>query len=198
MIAPAVIRTAKIHILGGSGSGTTTLGRAVAEAIGVPHFDTDDYFWLPSDPPFVAQRPAQDRVKLLLRDLPAQGGWVLSGSALGWAKPLEILYDLIVYLRVDPTIRMQRLKLRERERHGARIAQGGDMERTHAAFLKWAAAYDTAGAEQRSHVGHQAWLATQSAKIIRLDATSAIDALAADVVAALTPTATPAGRPPSS
>jgi len=36
----------RIHILGASGSGTTTLGRALAERLQCPHFDTDDYFWL--------------------------------------------------------------------------------------------------------------------------------------------------------
>ena len=38
----------RIHILGASGSGTTTLGRALAERLQCRHFDTDDYFWLPT------------------------------------------------------------------------------------------------------------------------------------------------------
>jgi len=41
----------RIHILGASGSGTTTLGRALAERLQYPHFETDDYFWLPTAPP---------------------------------------------------------------------------------------------------------------------------------------------------
>ena len=41
----------RIHILGASGSGTTTLGRALAERLQCPHFDADDYFWVPTDPP---------------------------------------------------------------------------------------------------------------------------------------------------
>src|SRR5438128_874343 len=45
----------RLHILGASGSGTTTLGRALAEGLQCPHFDTDDYFWLPTDPPFTQQ-----------------------------------------------------------------------------------------------------------------------------------------------
>src|SRR5678809_1323103 len=40
----------RIHILGASGSGTT-LGRALAEHLQGSHFDTDDYSWLPTDPP---------------------------------------------------------------------------------------------------------------------------------------------------
>ena len=38
-----------------------------------------------------------------------------------------------------------------------------------AEFLKWAEAYDTAGPEQRSLIGHAAWLATLKAPVLRLD-----------------------------
>ena len=41
-----------LHITGASGSGTTTLGRALASAWAVPHADTDDYFWVPTTPPY--------------------------------------------------------------------------------------------------------------------------------------------------
>jgi NAD(P)-dependent dehydrogenase (short-subunit alcohol dehydrogenase family) len=35
----------RIHVTGASGSGVTTLGRALADALALPHHDTDDYFW---------------------------------------------------------------------------------------------------------------------------------------------------------
>jgi hypothetical protein len=41
----------RIHILGAAGSGTPTLGRTLAERLQYPHFDTDAYFWVPTDPP---------------------------------------------------------------------------------------------------------------------------------------------------
>src|SRR4029450_13094001 len=78
----AMIR--RIHILGASGSGTTTLGRALAERLQCSHFDTDDYFWLPTDPPFTHQRERIERQRLLMDDLTAQDSWVLSGSLCGW------------------------------------------------------------------------------------------------------------------
>ena len=43
------MRTRRIHIVGASGAGVTTLGRAVADALAIPHHDTDDFFWLPTD-----------------------------------------------------------------------------------------------------------------------------------------------------
>ena len=36
----------KIHIFGASGSGTTTLAKALCDEICWTHLDTDDYFWL--------------------------------------------------------------------------------------------------------------------------------------------------------
>ncbi|HEY4250526.1 MAG TPA: hypothetical protein VGM87_04985, partial [Roseomonas sp.] len=150
---------ARIHVLGASGSGTSTLGAAVAAALGVPHFDTDDAFWLPTEPPFTTPRPPAERLALLSERLAAHAGWVLSGSALKWGEPLAPLYDLIVFLTLDPALRMARLRRRERTRYGDRIGPGGDMAAASAAFLDWAATYDTAGPDRRSRTAHETWLA---------------------------------------
>jgi adenylate kinase family enzyme len=61
-----------IHILGASGSGTTTLGRVLAKRLQCPHFDADDYFWLPTDLPYTHQRERTERQQLLMDDLTAQ------------------------------------------------------------------------------------------------------------------------------
>jgi adenylate kinase family enzyme len=52
-------------VTGASGSGTTTLARAVADAWSVPHADANDYFWMPTDPPYVDKRREADRVALM-------------------------------------------------------------------------------------------------------------------------------------
>lgn len=58
-----------IHILGASGSGTTTLGRALTEHLNYTHFDTDTYLWLPTDPPSIEKRERTERQQLLMNDL---------------------------------------------------------------------------------------------------------------------------------
>jgi hypothetical protein len=50
---------------GASGAGVTSLGRALACALAVPHHDTDDYFWLPTDPPYRDKRDVGERLKLM-------------------------------------------------------------------------------------------------------------------------------------
>src|SRR5215216_4004937 len=140
---------ARLHILGASGAGTTSLGAALAQRLGHPHVDADSLFWLPTDPPFTTKRPKDERQAMLLRQLPGAGQWVFSGSAPEWAKPVEPFYDLVVFLRLDPAVRMERLRRREAERYVKRIEAGGDMAVASSEFLKWAGAYDTAGASAR-------------------------------------------------
>jgi hypothetical protein len=173
---------ARIHILGASGSGTSTLGSALARRLRVPHADSDSLYWLPTDPPFTTPRPADDRQALLERRLPLAGAWVFSGAATKWASSLESHFDLVVFLRLDPTIRMKRLRKREMERWGARIQPGGDMAAINAAFLTLAEAYDTAGSLRRGLVTHEAWLADQPAPVLRLDSAAPVDDLVAAVL----------------
>ena len=58
----------KIHILGASGSGTTTLASELSKRINYTHFDTDDYYWLKTDPPFQNKRCIEDRQALMKTD----------------------------------------------------------------------------------------------------------------------------------
>ncbi len=171
-----------IHVMGASGSGTTSLGRALAEKLDIAHLDTDDFFWLPTDPPFTTPRDAGERIRLLLDEVARHEGWVLSGSALKWGRPIEPFYDLIVFLRIDPELRMTRILAREIARYGNRIRPGGDMAVKSGAFLEWAASYDTAGPERRSLAAHEQWLETHTVPVLRLDSSLGIDDLAAEVL----------------
>jgi adenylate kinase family enzyme len=172
---------ARIHVLGASGSGTTTLGAELAAKLGCPHEDTDAWFWLPTDPPYTTRRPAPARLALLVPRLTG-ATWVLSGSVLKWGAPLERLFDLVIFLRLDPALRMARLLQRETARYGARIAPGGDMVAASHAFLDWAESYDTAGPEHRSLAAHEQWLAARTCPVLRLDSSAPVEDLVAAVL----------------
>jgi hypothetical protein len=154
------------------------------QALARIHIDADALFWMPTDPPFTTRRPADDRHALLLKLLPVTSRWVFSGSALKWAASLEPFYDLIMFLRIDPAVRMERRR-REAARYGARIGAGGDMADASAAVLLWAGAYDSAGPEQRSLIAHEQWLASQAAPVLRLDSAAPVQDLVAAVLATL-------------
>jgi adenylate kinase family enzyme len=155
-----------MHILGASGSGMTALGRALAERLQCPHFDTDDYFWLPTDPPFTHQRARTERQRLLMDDLTAHDSWVVSGSLCGWGDVAIPLFELVVFLSIPPDIRMARLRQREHERCGERILPGGDMYEKSQQFFAWAASYDEGGLDIRSRQMHDHWLRTLPCPIL--------------------------------
>ncbi|WP_112324133.1 AAA family ATPase [Oceanibium sediminis] len=176
----------RIHITGASGSGTTTLGRALANQLGLSHFDTDDVYWRPTALPFREKRPEAERLALLDALLGQRRAFVLSGSISGWGGPIEERFDLAVLLRVATPIRLERLRAREELRHGAAaIGAGGWRESPLVAFLDWAARYDDPDFTGRSLSGHQAWLAGLDCPVLTLDGTRPVAELIASVRGAL-------------
>lgn len=146
-----------IHLYGASGSGTSSLGRYIAEKSGCFFMDTDDYYWAPTNPPFTLKRTPEERLELINKELEKHEKVVLSGSLVGWGD--ELIPDITFAIRVvtDTDTRLQRIKQREKARFGARIEQGGDMYETHVEFLKWASEYDTGGINMRSKLRHDEW-----------------------------------------
>ncbi len=175
----------RIHITGASGSGTSTLARELAGRLESQAFDTDDFYWCPSDPPFRRSRDRQDRLRLMEEVFLPRADWVLSGSLHSWGAPVMERVTHVVFLTLAPGLRLARLRARERRRFGARIAPGGDLEASHRGFLDWAMRYDDPGTEGRSRAAHEAWLDTLSHPVIRLEADASPGALADAVLAEL-------------
>jgi adenylate kinase family enzyme len=159
----------RILVTGASGSGTTTLGQALAARLQCAFLDTDDYYWLPTTPPFQCKQDPTVRGALLLQALQTASSTVLAGSILNWGVELEDSFSLIVFLTVPAQIRVARLKERETRRFG----------RVDPAFLAWAAQYDEGAMAGRSRSKHEVWLAKRSCPVLRIDGdTSTADRLA--------------------
>lgn len=165
----------RILITGASGSGTTTLGAALAEALSARHLDGDDYYWLPTTPPFVSKRPAAERLDRVCQALRGPGPVVMSGSVVGWGAEVEDAFDLVVFLTLPTALRIERLRQRETARFG------------HAdpAFLAWAAAYDTGPTEGRSLAKHLAWLEARTCPVLRLEGDASVEVRLGQVLTAL-------------
>lgn len=146
-----------IHIFGASGSGTSTLGRYISKELGYFFMDTDDYFWEPTNPPYTKKRNLFTRIKLMKEDIERYDNVVISGSLVDWGDELIPLFTLAIRIEADTNIRLERLKIREREKFGSRIDIGGDMYDNHAEFINWAASYDDGGIDMRSKVKHDNW-----------------------------------------
>ena len=165
----------RVLITGASGSGTSTLGRALAAKLAGAYFDVDDYFWLPTEPPFAEKRDRALRLSLLLEGLQKASVAVVGGSIVDWGAELENSFALIVFLTVPKAIRIERLRTRE-------IAQLGHADPV---FLEWAAQYDEGGMDIRSLAVHERWLSARSCPILRLDGDISISERVAQVLKAL-------------
>ncbi len=175
----------RIHITGASGSGTTTLGAALAERLSVPHFDTDDFYWYPSRPEFERKRPVKERIRLLRAALLGVPGWVLSGSLNPWGNELASEFDQVVFLYVPPEQRLRRSLERERKRYGDTIDPGGSKYAKHIAFMSWSSRYDVVNTKGRSLTGHRAWLATLPSQVVEIYGTPTLEQSVEAVLSAM-------------
>ena len=139
--------------------------------------DTDSYYWEETDSPFTEKRDPKDRVAMILHDVEGVENWVLSGSICSWGDPLLQHFNLAVFLRLEPTARLQRLRSRELLRYGSRIQPGGDMHQQHLEFMEWAESYDSAKAPIRSLDLHTSWMKRLDCPVVELDSANSVEEL---------------------
>jgi len=170
-----------IHILGASGSGTTTLGQTLERKHGYKWMDTDDYFWFPTPQPYTTKRPHAERVPLIMQGIKGNPKWVITGSLCGWGDALIPHFDLVVLLSVVTAIRIERINARDKARWGDRIASGGDMYVNHLEFIEYSRNYDVMQPPNRCRVLHEEWLARLDCPILRLDGSKPIEDLMKEI-----------------
>lgn len=152
-------------VSGASGSGTSTLGAALAQRLGLVHLDGDDFYWAPAALPFTVKRDPDERRAMLTAAMRAQSGTVVSGSVMKWGREIEDAFELIVFLVVPTELRVARLTARETARYGC----------ADPAFIDWAAAYEGTPSEGRSRSKHEAWLAERTCPILRIEGDTTTD-----------------------
>lgn len=166
----------RLHVFGASGSGTSTFGRAWADRYGHKHLDTDDFYWMPTEPPFQQKRPAPERIRLLKQAFEEAGSWILTGSMVSWGEPLIDSFPLAVFVYTPFNLRLERLIAREEARYGAEALEpGGVRYDAHMAFIEWAASYDTGGPEIRSLKMHEAWIERLPCPVVRVSGTDSTE-----------------------
>ena len=59
-----------IMIIGPSGSGKTTLGKLLANELGYPYYDVDDYIWrTDTEKPYTVMYSREEKINRLLKQL---------------------------------------------------------------------------------------------------------------------------------
>lgn len=162
-----------INIFGASGSGVTTLGKILSEKLGYPYFDSDHYFWFPSNPPFTDRRPPEVRNALINEEMAGMQNWILGGSVINWNNSWQ--FDLSVFLYIPPKIRLQRLRDREFERYGDVIYTDRERNRLYNEFIEWASGYDELITYSRSLHSHKNWMNSLKAPLLVIEGDTTVE-----------------------
>jgi hypothetical protein len=156
----------RINIVGASGSGTTTLGRALATRLGLKFSDADRFDWKPTLLPFTAKYDPDARLTMLLAELEAFPASIVAGSVCGWGAELENGFDLVIFLSLPTKLRLQRIEARD-------VSLFGAVDPGH---LARAAQYEEGKLPGHNRMRHEAWLLNRPCRVLRFEEDQAVDA----------------------
>ena len=167
-----------IMIIGPSGSGKTSLGKMVADKLGYPYFDVDDYIWRKdTEEPYTVMYSRAEKISRLNNDIAPYEHFVMAGSMSSFHYAFDDKFKMMVFLYAEPAIRVQRVHTRALERFGERILAGGDMYESHQRFLEENRRYEKDGSPNLNE--QREWLNNMSCVKIELDGTDSLESNAA-------------------
>src|SRR5438874_4167495 len=124
----------RIHISGGPGSGKTTAGRRIANALHLPFHELDQIL---IDSGWDMARAIQENAAGVIAD---EDAWLSEGAYFGWARPLLDRAELVVWLDVPWRIASYRIITRYAKAEIARSNQHHGLRRLKN-FWTWSRGY---------------------------------------------------------
>jgi len=159
----------KILVFGASGCGKTSLAKEIAKRTNSTHLDSDDYYWKKTEIPFQEKVPPQERNQNIRRDFEKTSNVIVSGSLVNWGAAWQTAFDLAVFITLEQTERIERLKKREIERYGNQLLTNTKISETSNAFLHWAHHYDNPCFNGTTLEVHTQWITSLNCNVLRLD-----------------------------
>ncbi|MDJ0333052.1 AAA family ATPase [Planococcus sp. S3-L1] len=170
----------KVQIIGGSGTGKSTLGKFISEKEKVKWIDTDNYLW--KDHSFTETFSIEERKKMYEKDIGTHKEYVVSGSIFSWCPAGFSNRDLLVFLFLDEKDRMNRLHRRETDRN-SRFWQNEKGEDTND-FLEWCKTYLTAKDSNMlfTYADYAYQMEVSKSPILKLDGSLSLEELYAEIL----------------
>lgn len=163
-----------IMITGPSGSGKTTLGKVVAQKLGYPYFDVDDYIWRnDTEEPYTKMYTREEKISRLSADISMDKHFVMAGSMSSFHDAFDSMFEMMVLLYTEPAIRVQRVNSRAIERFGNRVLEGGDMYESHMRFLEYNLSYEGDGSPNLKE--QKEWMSSVPCLSLELDGEDEIE-----------------------
>ena len=164
-----------IMIIGPSGSGKTTLGKLLANELGYPYYDVDDYIWRTDTAmPYTVMYSREEKINRLSQAISSCEHFVMAGSMSSFHQAFDEMFELMVLLYVEPNVRVNRVHNRAVERFGKRVLAGGDMYLNHMKFLESNRSYESNGSPNLQE--QKEWMNSLPCVKMELDGTDAPEA----------------------
>ncbi len=130
----------KIHIIGGPGSGKTTLVKQLSEKLQIPHYDLDDLQW-DNSAGYGTKRDPEER-DALLAQLLSEDNWIIEGVYYAWCGRCFADADRIYLLEVPRRVYRRRIIRRFIRRKLGLEPGKRETLKSLSALLKWADKYE--------------------------------------------------------
>ncbi|NDI35026.1 AAA family ATPase [Chengkuizengella sediminis] len=175
----------KVQIIGGSGTGKSTLAKYISEKENIKWIDTDHYFW--KDSSFSENNPIEKRIEMYQKDISSYDCYIASGSIFMWFPEGFCNRNLLVFLSLDEEVRMKRLRKREIERKNLSqmwLDENGEYTND---FLEWCKTYwseeDKGKAGTYAEQSYQ--MSISKSPVIKIDSSRPLDELYAEIMSTL-------------
>ena len=156
-----------IHVMGASGSGTSTIGEFLGNALGFDVIESDFYKWEQTVPEFQIMRPIEESNALLMERINSSKNLVITGSL--HSNPITHKHiNLIIYLQCPTWIRIRRIKKRDVEVGRNSLEAEGEVKENFLWFLNFAKNYDKLGTDMRSKASQEMVIKSCNAPVIRI------------------------------
>ncbi len=130
----------KIHIIGGPGSGKTTLAKQLSEKLHIPHYDLDDLQW-DNSAGYGTKRDPEER-DTLLELLLSKDDWIIEGVYYAWCGRCFADADRIFLLEVPRRVYRRRIIRRFIRRKLGLEPGKRETLKSLSALLQWADKYE--------------------------------------------------------
>lgn len=130
----------KIHIIGGPGSGKTTLAKQLSEELQIPHYDLDDLQW-DNGAGYGTKRDPEER-DALLDQLLSKDDWIIEGVYYAWCERCFADADRIYLLEIPRRVYRRRIIRRFIRRKLGLEPGKRETLKSLSALLKWADKYE--------------------------------------------------------